>query len=177
MHWSTLDTEVNLALDSQCCAGKWVRFPFLHYFISKMVLIKVIMAMPSRVIVKINSCPQRSMQLVEVSVVTVLITITAVRHNYPAENTVIYHHRGSPQCLRLWKFVGSCSAGTDFGETFCIFVFFFYSFPNKTRNICVYLRRLTERLLYSYSLELNKSWWLFNFPCNMMKYGFKSLMD
>jgi hypothetical protein len=80
-----------------------------------MVLIKVIMAMPSR-----EYCEDR---LVEFSVVTVLITITAVRHNYPAENTAIYHHMGSPQWLRLWKSVGSCSAGTGFGETVCVSVF------------------------------------------------------
>lgn len=93
-----------------------------------MVLIKVIMAMPSRDIVKINSYPQRSMQLVAFSMVTVLITITAVRQNYPAENTVIYWHRDSLQCLILWRSVGSCNVGTDFGETFCVSVFVGLSF-------------------------------------------------
>lgn len=80
------------------------------------------MVMPSRDIVKINSYPQRSMQLVEFSMVTILITITAVRQNYPAENTVIYWLRGSQQCLRLSKSVGSCSAGADFGEFFRVSV-------------------------------------------------------
>lgn len=93
-----------------------------------MVLIKVIMAMPSRDIVKINSYPQRSTQLVEFSMVTILITITAVRQNYPAENAVIYWHRGSQQCLRLSKSVGSSNAGTDFGEFFLVSFSVFLSF-------------------------------------------------